>query len=171
MLHAEQLRQAERGSLGAAQATRQDRSRSSVDPSTTGAHQGGLGGRAVDITAGGSTTTNSVDRHDRLAKVRVAGSNPVVRSLETSGVARGFARLTCGFVCSRSGLARFQADKADPGSSGLWRRVLPHFVPGIVPVGSVERGPARSQRVVQTTAPCPERRAVERQRGPALTRR
>ena len=40
----------------------------------------GLGGNWVDRTAGQRTGDNSVDENRHLAKVRVAGSNPVFRS-------------------------------------------------------------------------------------------
>jgi hypothetical protein len=41
---------------------------------------GGLGGNWVDRTAGQGTGENPVDEYCHLAKVRVAGSNPVFRS-------------------------------------------------------------------------------------------
>ncbi len=64
-----------------------------------------------------------------VAKVRVAGSNPVVRSIDALGPAGGFVLLTWGFVDNlASSLVR-----AIPHSSLPWRPVSPHFVPEIVP--------------------------------------
>jgi hypothetical protein len=45
----------------------------------------GLGGNSVDEAAGQGTGENSVDGNRHLAKVGVAGSNPVFRSRESPG--------------------------------------------------------------------------------------
>ena len=72
-----------------------------------------------------------VEHH--LAKVRVAGSNPVVRSLETPCPAGGFVLLTCGFAI-RVGVAVVPArpSRSDP-VTGRTTTFCAQIVPGIVP--------------------------------------
>jgi hypothetical protein len=52
-----------------------------VDRSTTGLNSGGIGRRSVDGRSVKKTRQDTVDELKHLAKVRVAGSNPVFRSL------------------------------------------------------------------------------------------
>jgi hypothetical protein len=53
-----------------------------------------------DETADHDPRPHAVDARGRLAKVRLAGSSPVVRSIGTPGLARGYTRLTCSFGSS-----------------------------------------------------------------------
>src|ERR1700743_1306415 len=64
-----------------------------VDRSTTGFNLGGFGGFSVDGRPVLSTRHDTVDEFKHLAKVRVAGSNPVFRSKEIPGRG-GFAGST-----------------------------------------------------------------------------
>jgi excisionase family DNA binding protein len=87
-----------------------------------------------------------VEHH--LAKVRVAGSSPVVRSTETPGLARGFLLSTCGFasaglpggVCLRP--VRSQAVTPVPG------RFVSQLCPSQCPADGgrpVAAGPRRTE--------------------------
>ena len=55
-----------------------------VDRSTTGRISGGFNGNWADGIAAQGTGVDPMDEKDHLAKVRVAGSNPVVRSRRKS---------------------------------------------------------------------------------------
>ena len=52
-----------------------------VDRSTTGSNSGGFGGRSVDGRPAQRNRQDALDELKHLAKVRVAGSNPVFRSI------------------------------------------------------------------------------------------
>jgi hypothetical protein len=52
-----------------------------VDRSTTGLNSGGLGGHSEDGGPAQRIRLDTVDELKHLAKVRVAGSNPVFRSI------------------------------------------------------------------------------------------
>jgi hypothetical protein len=56
-----------------------------VDRSTTGRISGGFNGNWADGIAAQGTGVDPMDEKNHLAKVRVAGSNPVVRSTESPG--------------------------------------------------------------------------------------
>ena len=56
-----------------------------VDRSATGSNSGAFGGQSVDGCPAQRTRPNAVDDLKHLAKVRVAGSNPVFRSNEIPG--------------------------------------------------------------------------------------
>ncbi len=54
-----------------------------VDRSTTGSNSGVFGGQSVDGCPAQRTRPDAVDDLKHLAKVRVADSNPVFRSIES----------------------------------------------------------------------------------------
>jgi hypothetical protein len=56
-----------------------------VDRSTTGLISTGLSGNGVDRDAAQATGVDLMDENNHLAKVKVAGSNPVVRSKNSPG--------------------------------------------------------------------------------------
>jgi hypothetical protein len=62
-----------------------ERSNLVVDRSTTGLNSGPFGGLSVDGRPVQRTRQDTVDELNHLAKVRVAGSNPVFRSNEVPG--------------------------------------------------------------------------------------
>ena len=55
-----------------------------VDRSTTGSNSVGFGGLSVDGRQAQRTSSDTADELKHLAKVRVAGSNPVFRSREVA---------------------------------------------------------------------------------------
>ena len=74
-----------------------------VDRSTTAANSGELGGHAVDRSARRLTEANQLDESHHLAKVRVAGSNPVFRSNELPGQWRLLHTVKSGPLQGRDG--------------------------------------------------------------------
>jgi hypothetical protein len=63
-----------------------------VDRSTTGSNSGGFGGRSMDGRPAQWIPQDTLDELNHLAKVRVAGSNPVFRSIKVPGQS-GFVKL------------------------------------------------------------------------------
>jgi hypothetical protein len=63
-----------------------------VDRSTTGSNSSDPGGQSADAVATHATGLDTVDELNHLAKVRVAGSNPVFRSIKVPGQS-GFVKL------------------------------------------------------------------------------
>jgi len=77
-----------------------------------------------DATAGHGLRHHVMDAQGRLAKVRVAGSNPVVPSTETPGPARGVLLLTCRFASSVRPRRLAEPSQAVRSRLGLYHPIL-----------------------------------------------